>query len=109
MVSAALRPDGLQRTILILALTKPARMYVSEAVLAEYRELLARPGLKIRRGLQRQLLDLIGNRAHVVTPARPLHITSDPDDNIFLECADSSRELPRNGQSPALSKVLEEN
>ena len=52
--------------------------------------MLARPELKIRRGLQRQLLDLIGNRAHVVVPKRPLHIASDPDDNIFLEC-DSGR------------------
>jgi predicted nucleic acid-binding protein len=37
VVSAALRPDGSQRTVLLLALTKPARMYVSEAIVAEYR------------------------------------------------------------------------
>jgi predicted nucleic acid-binding protein len=28
VISAALRPYGLQRTVLLLALTKPARMYV---------------------------------------------------------------------------------
>ena len=38
LVSAALKPDGLQRTVLVLALTKPARLYVSEPVLAEYNE-----------------------------------------------------------------------
>ena len=31
IVSAALKPDGLQRTVLLLALTKPARLYVNEA------------------------------------------------------------------------------
>ena len=48
VVSAALKPDGLQRTVLLLAITKPARLYVSEAVIAEYREVLARPELKVR-------------------------------------------------------------
>jgi uncharacterized protein len=50
VVSAALKPDGLQRTVLLLAITKPARLYVSEAVITEYREVLVRPELKIRKG-----------------------------------------------------------
>ena len=29
VVSAALKPEGLQRTVLVLAITKPARLYVS--------------------------------------------------------------------------------
>jgi predicted nucleic acid-binding protein len=33
VVSAALKPDGLQRTVLLLAITKPATLYVSEAFL----------------------------------------------------------------------------
>jgi len=36
LVSAALKPDGLQRPVLLLALTRPARLYVSDAILAEY-------------------------------------------------------------------------
>jgi predicted nucleic acid-binding protein len=47
--------------------------------------------LKIRRSLQRHFLDLIGNRAQLLSPLRPLHVTSDPDDNIFVECADAAR------------------
>ena len=35
VVSAALKPDGLQRTVLLLAITKPARLYVTEAIMAE--------------------------------------------------------------------------
>jgi putative PIN family toxin of toxin-antitoxin system len=91
VISAALRPDGLQRTVFLLATTKPARLYVSKPVLLEYQDVLSRPELKIRRGLQRQFLDLIGNRAQIVSPVRPLHVTSDPDDNIFVECADAAR------------------
>ena len=91
LVSAALKPDGLQRTILLLATTKPATLYVSEAILAEYREVLARPELKIRRGLRQQLLQLIVSHSHPVKPSRALRVTKDPDDNKFLECADAAR------------------
>ena len=90
-MSAALKPDGLQRTILLLAITKPARLYVSDAIMAEYQELLARPKMNIRKGIRQQLLQLIANRAYRVRPARRLQVTPDPDDNIFLECADAAR------------------
>ncbi len=91
LVSAALKPDGLQRTVFVLAITKPASLYVTEAILTEYREVLARPEFKIRRGLRQQLLQLIKNHAQLVTPARALHLAPDPDDNKFLECADAAR------------------
>ena len=91
VVSAALKPDGLQRTVLVLAVTRPARLYVTHAVLAEYRELLARPEFKIRKGLRQQLLQLLTNRAHLVEPVRVLQVAKDPDDNKFVECADAAR------------------
>lgn len=91
LVSAALKPDGLQRTVLVLAITKPARLYVTNAILAEYREVLARPEFKIRGGLRQQLLQLVRNRAHLVKPARAIQVANDPDDDKFLECADAAR------------------
>jgi uncharacterized protein len=91
VVSAALKPDGLQRTVLVLAITPPARLYVSEAIFAEYRAVLARPELRIRKGLQRQLLQLVKNRSHFVAVSRPLQATKDPGDDKFLECADAAR------------------
>jgi len=90
VVSAALKPEGLQRTVLLLAMTKSVRWYVSEAIVAEYALVLARPELKIRRSLRQQLLQLIKNHARVVVPSRMAQITSDPDDNIFVECADAA-------------------
>ena len=91
IVSAAIKPAGLQRTVLLVALAKPARLYISPLVLEEYRDVLARRELKIRKDLQQQLLQMIRNRSHTVVPTRRLEVTRDPDDNIFLECADASR------------------
>ena len=57
----------------------------------EYSEVLARPELKIRKGLRLQLLQLIKNHSYIVAPKRHLEVTPDPDDNMFLECADAAR------------------
>ncbi len=91
VVSAALKPEGLQRTVVLLAMRKPARWYVSDAIVSEYAMVLARPELKIRRSLRQQLLQLIKNHAHVVRPSRLAQVTSDPADNMFIECADAAR------------------
>ena len=91
VVSAALKPDGLQRTVLLLAITRPARLYVSNPILTEYQLVLSRREFQIRKGLRQQLLDLIKKRAHPVNPTRTVQVARDPDDNIFLECADAAR------------------
>jgi putative PIN family toxin of toxin-antitoxin system len=88
VISAALKPGGLQRTVLILALTRPARLYLSAPILEEYRSVLSRPEFRIRKGLRHQLLQLIKTKSHFVTPIRRLQVTLDPDDNMFVECAD---------------------
>jgi len=91
LVSAALKPQGLQRTAFLLAITKPARLYLTTPILEEYAEVLARPELSIRRGLRLQYLQLIRSHSYLVKPYLPLDVTSDPDDNIFLECAEAAR------------------
>jgi putative PIN family toxin of toxin-antitoxin system len=91
VISAALRPDGLQRTVLLLAMKKPARLYVSKAILEEYRDVLARPELAIRRSSQQRLLQLVRNESHLVHPTRAVQAAGDPDDDKFLECADAAR------------------
>lgn len=91
VVSAALKPDGLQRTVLLLALKAPVRWYVSREILAEYAAVLARPELKIRRGLRVQFLQLIRNSALLIAASRLPSVTKDPADSIFIECADAAR------------------
>ena len=90
-VSAALKPEGLQRSVVLLAITKPARLYVSPETLHEYRGVLSRPEFGIKKGVRRQLLDLVGSRGHLVHPSRQLEVTNDPNDNIFLECCEAAR------------------
>jgi putative PIN family toxin of toxin-antitoxin system len=91
LISAAIKPAGLQRTVLLLAITRPARLYVSRPILEEYSEVFSRPELRIRKGLRQQLLQLIKNHSYTVVPTRRLDVTSEPDDNMFLECADVAR------------------
>jgi uncharacterized protein len=91
LVSAAIKPAGLQRTVFLIAISKPARLYVSRSILGEYSEVLARPELRIRKGLRLQLLQLIKNHGYTVVPTRQLEATTDPADNIFVECADAAR------------------
>jgi len=91
LVSATIKPAGLQRTVFLIDISKPARLYVSRPILLEYAEVLARPELRIRKGLRLQLLQLIKNHAHTVSPNHRLEVTTDPADNIFLECADAAR------------------
>jgi uncharacterized protein len=91
LVSAVLKPDGLQRTVFLLATAKPARWYVSGPIMEEYAAVLARPELKIRKSLRLQFIQLVKNHTHSVTPSRLPQLTTDPDDNIFLECADAAR------------------
>ncbi|HEX3966864.1 MAG TPA: putative toxin-antitoxin system toxin component, PIN family [Edaphobacter sp.] len=92
LISAALKSESLQRTVLLLAITRPARLYVSNPILDEYADVLARPELRIHKGLRHQLIQLIKNHSHAVSPSRlGQSVTSDPDDNIFIECADSAR------------------
>jgi prevent-host-death family protein len=83
---------GMQRTVILLAMTKPARWYVSDAIVANNQVVLPRPELKIRRSLRLQLLQLIENQTRAVTPSRLGQVTtSDPADNMFVECADAAR------------------
>jgi uncharacterized protein len=89
--SAALKPEGLQRTTLLLAITKPARFYVSRPILEEYAQ----------RALTGRISHPQGNSTAIVAahqksqpcrePVARLEVANDQDDNIFLECADAAR------------------
>jgi predicted nucleic acid-binding protein len=36
-------------------------------------------------------MELVRNNSRIVVPSRRIEICGDPDDNIFLECADAGR------------------
>ncbi len=87
IVSAYLNQDGLPFFILKLALAGSVRPCVSDAILAEYEELLQRKSYPMDRRGAKTLLRHIRTASEMYTPAGGLDVTKDPDDNIFLECA----------------------
>lgn len=91
VVSGALKSKGLERTALTFALTLPAAFFVTKEILAEYSEVLSRPELRIPTDESKALIALITGRSSLVVPTRKLLVCPDPDDNIFLECAEASR------------------
>jgi uncharacterized protein len=91
IVSAALNPRGLEHTVLLLATSRPLLWFVSQEILAEYALVLARPELKIRKGLRLKLVQLARNHARLVRLGQFPEVTKDPDDNAFVACADAAR------------------
>jgi uncharacterized protein len=88
VVSANLRDEGLPAAILDLATNKKILMCVSDAVLAEYKEVLNRPrlGLSPRR-IARSLAVIRKTSLHVKTIRTITVIEADDPDNRLLECA----------------------
>ena len=91
IVSAYLNEDGLPFSILKLALAGIVRLYVSHPILTEYEELLQRKSYPLDKRHARLLLKNIRASSSIVKTAGNLFETSDPDDNIFLECAQAAK------------------
>lgn len=90
VVSAHLNPDGRPRAVLNVVLTPPAQLVLTPGILAEYTEVLHRKKLRIDPAQADESLRLIRERARMVSPRRRLSVSPDPDDNIFLECAETA-------------------
>lgn len=90
VVSAHLRGEGLEGFVLDLALAGKLRLFLSPAILEEYRGVLSRKkfGIDLRR-LQTSL-DMLTRAGTTVRPKVKLTAAKDPDDNKFLECAAES-------------------
>ena len=90
VVSALLKPGGLEDRILKLALTGRLQMYVSKAVLDEYAEVLQRRKFKLRPVEAELVLAKIREVASMVQPTSKLSVSADEPDNRFLECAEAA-------------------
>jgi predicted nucleic acid-binding protein len=62
---------------------------VSEEILMEYREVLAR--LRVRRALIGRVLNLLSEEAELVSPRTLTRVSPDPDDEPFCVCAESGK------------------
>lgn len=91
VVSAMLRSGGLPETVFNLAVNGDICLYVSELILAEYEDVLRRPRLSIDPEKVTIALARIRTTALLVQPVVRVTAATDPDDNVFLECAEAAQ------------------
>ena len=90
VVSSVLKPDGLQRLIFKVALSPFCEVFVSSPILTEYEEVLSRKRFKFQPDEVQAVIRLIKSKAVLVAPKSTVTAALDPDDNMFLECAEES-------------------
>jgi putative PIN family toxin of toxin-antitoxin system len=90
LFSAVFKEIGIPARVFDLVVAGVLTPCVSDAVLAEYRDVLSRPVLREHTRRAMEVLDLIDAVGDHVFPAVSLSVCSDPDDNCFLECAEAA-------------------
>jgi putative PIN family toxin of toxin-antitoxin system len=91
IVSALLQPLGPPAQVFLLTGGGSVELCVSWNVFAEYEEVIRRPRLRRTERAIVSMLDFIRERGLWVRPAELVRACSDPDDDIFLECAQAAR------------------
>jgi uncharacterized protein len=90
LVSALLQPQGLPAAVLMRVLSGKVRLCVSDAVFAEYDEVIRRPHLRRSPDVIEGTLQSIRKLGHWVRPRIRVEECTDTDDNVFLECAQAA-------------------
>ena len=91
LISALLTSGGLPEAVFNLAISGEVQWFASEAILAEYEDVLKRPRLAIDSGKAAAAIARIRGIVSVVSPTMRIAAASDPDDNRFLECAEAAQ------------------
>ncbi|MBS1831217.1 MAG: putative toxin-antitoxin system toxin component, PIN family [Acidobacteria bacterium] len=91
IVSFALSPNGLAAVIFEMVAAGLVRLFISRAVVDEYVDVLGRRELHIPSAARRRVLRAIELDALWVPETSRIEACSDPDDNIFLECAEAAK------------------
>ena len=90
LISAALKPDGLEAQVVDAAIAGLLEAWVTAEVWAEYEEVLARPKFAGVRDASRRILDALNARARRTVASACAALASDADDNRFVECAQAA-------------------
>ena len=90
LVSALLQPEGLPAAVLMLALSGRIRFCVSDPVFTEYDEVIRRPRFKRSPHVIEGTLQSIRKLGYWVKPNIRVEKCTDPDDDVFLECAQTA-------------------
>lgn len=90
LISALIRPDGLEAKLVGLGLARALELCVSEALWAEYVEVLGRKKFAKRQQQAEELLRKVAGVVCYYQPVCVVEAASDPDDNLLLECAQAA-------------------
>jgi len=90
IVSALLQPLGPSAAVYLLAISGKVKLVLTRPILDEYEEVIKRPRLKRDKEVIKNTLESIQKVGFWVKPERTLQVSPDPDDNMFLECAEAS-------------------
>ena len=91
IVSALLQPLGPPARVFVLAIGGSIQLCVSGNIYAEYEEVISRPRFQRSNEVVKAALQTIREKGIWVRPTEVVQACSDPDDNIFLECAQAAR------------------
>lgn len=87
LISALLHANSLPEAVINLATSSNVQWIASEAILAEYGEVLRRPRLAFDSAKVADAMTRIRASVSMVVPTVRVDAANDPDDNMFLECA----------------------
>jgi uncharacterized protein len=90
VVSALLQPLGPSAQIFVMALGGSIQLCVSGSVYSEYEEVISRPRLKRSTEIIAATLQSIREKGFWVRPTQKVQACLDPDDDVFLECAQAA-------------------
>jgi putative PIN family toxin of toxin-antitoxin system len=91
IVSALLQPLGPPKQVFVLAIGGPIQLCISGSVYAEYEEVISRPRFRWSEDSIAGALHTIREKGLWVRPTDDIRACSDPDDDIFLECAHAAQ------------------
>jgi putative PIN family toxin of toxin-antitoxin system len=88
LISALLSPQGLPAQVFLMTIIDPdTQLCVSGDIFAEYEEVIRRPRFHRSDSEIVATLRTIREKGFWVRPTEKVYVCSDPDDDIFLECA----------------------
>jgi putative PIN family toxin of toxin-antitoxin system len=91
LISALLTPGGFPAQVFSLCLTDPdVQLCLSADIYSEYEEVIRRPKFKRTEQEVVAILRAIRQSAIWVKPTETVRTCADPDDDVFLECAQAA-------------------
>jgi putative PIN family toxin of toxin-antitoxin system len=108
LISALLSPQGLPAQVFLMTIIDPdTQLCVSGDIFAEYEEVIRRPRFNRSDVEIVATLRTIREKGLWVKPTEKVYVCTDPDDDIFLECARAAASrVPRDQQCQRFSRFM---